>query len=104
MPATLTQKMTLEEFLDLPDRGNIHSIRAIAVLSNLPAHIAERELKVLKRKLDLDSDSLHIEEARAVLARHRFVPLHTSDLFVTVVRGAMAVAHPVLSGGSGDRR
>ena len=51
--------------LDLPERGNIHRLRAIAVLSNLPGHIAERELKVLKRKLELDSGSLHVEEARA---------------------------------------
>jgi RNA 3'-terminal phosphate cyclase (ATP) len=51
--------------LDLPERGNIHRIRATAVLSNLPTHIAERELKVLKRKLDLDASSLHLEEAKA---------------------------------------
>jgi RNA 3'-terminal phosphate cyclase (ATP) len=48
--------------LDLLERGNILACRATAVVANLPRHIAERELKVLKRELRLDADDLQIEE------------------------------------------
>lgn len=41
----------LETRLDLTDRGALKSIRAQAVLANLPARIAERELHVLKKEL-----------------------------------------------------
>lgn len=41
----------LETPLDLTDRGVLKSIRAQAVLANLPARIAERELHVLKKEL-----------------------------------------------------
>lgn len=51
--------------LDLPERGNIHRCRATAVVANLPGHIAERELKVLKRKLELEPSCLHSEEVKS---------------------------------------
>ena len=49
--------------LDLLKRGEVR-MRASAIVANLPRLIAERELKVLKRELDLDSSDLEIEEIR----------------------------------------
>ena len=39
-------------------------MRATAIVANLPRLIAERESKVIKRELDLDSSDLEIEEIR----------------------------------------
>lgn len=49
------------ERLDLLNRGNIVSCRCRALVANLPEHIGERELKVLKRKLPLQPDRAEIE-------------------------------------------
>ena len=49
--------------LELLTRGDVR-LRATAVVANLPRLIAERELKVLKRELDLDSSDLDLEEIR----------------------------------------
>ena len=51
--------------LDLLERGRVCKCRCTAVVANLPGHIAERELKVLKRELHLHSDALHIAEVKA---------------------------------------
>lgn len=44
--------------LDIVDRGNVLGSRATAVVANLPYSIAERELAVVKRRLDLEDASL----------------------------------------------
>jgi RNA 3'-terminal phosphate cyclase (ATP) len=51
--------------LDLPERGAVLRCRATALVANLPAHVAERELKVLKRELALDARDLRIEEVKS---------------------------------------
>ena len=51
--------------LDLLERGRVCKRRATAVVANLPRHIAERELKVLKRELALDSAALQIAEVKS---------------------------------------
>jgi RNA 3'-terminal phosphate cyclase (ATP) len=51
--------------IDLPERGAVLGCRATAVVANLPRHVAERELKVLKRELSLEADDLRIEEAKS---------------------------------------
>ncbi len=48
--------------LDLPVRGNIERCCCRAVVAGLPRHIAERELKVLKRKLPVKPNDSRIEE------------------------------------------
>src|SRR6185295_6522629 len=48
---------------DLLRRGEVR-MRATAIVANLPRLIAERELKVLKRELNLDSADLDLEEIR----------------------------------------
>jgi RNA 3'-terminal phosphate cyclase (ATP) len=44
------------------ERGAIKKVSAKAMVSKLPRNIAERELKVVKRRLSIDSKNLHIEE------------------------------------------
>jgi RNA 3'-terminal phosphate cyclase (ATP) len=50
--------------LDLPERGGGLRLSATVLTANLPRHIAERELKVLKRELDL-----HAARAEEVKSR-----------------------------------
>lgn len=53
--------------LELTERGAIREVRATAVVSRLPSHIAERELKVVARDLSIASDRLEsIEETRSL--------------------------------------
>ena len=51
--------------LELLERGKIVRCRGIAVIAHLPSHVAERELKVLKRDLRLDSSDLEIQEVKS---------------------------------------
>jgi len=51
--------------LDLPERVEWRRRRAVALIANLPRHVAERELKVLKRGLRLEPRDLHVEEVKA---------------------------------------
>lgn len=47
--------------LDLVERGNFIACRCRALLANLPEHIGEREIKVLKRKLDVEIKKADVE-------------------------------------------
>jgi RNA 3'-terminal phosphate cyclase (ATP) len=51
--------------LNLTERGPLLRRRATAIIASLPRHVAERELKVLKRELDLESADLRIEEVKS---------------------------------------
>jgi len=51
--------------LELTGRGEVQGIRATAIVAGLPRHIAERELKVLGRQLDLPASHLQVQEERA---------------------------------------
>jgi len=51
--------------VDLPERGNILKCCCTAVVANLPEHIAERELKVLKRKLFLAPDRVETPQVKS---------------------------------------
>lgn len=48
--------------LDLPERGKLLAIRAKALVSQLPLHVARRELKVVAEKLSLKEAQLAEEE------------------------------------------
>ena len=48
--------------IDLPERGKTIRKHARAVVSALPRHIAERELRVIGSKMSLDRKSLEVEE------------------------------------------
>jgi len=58
-PAPKLQRLDLLEF------GSVLRCRAAALVSNLPRHVAERELKVLKRELRLDVSDLRIDEVKS---------------------------------------
>lgn len=47
--------------LHLLERGNIREVRAVALLSRLPEHIAQRELKVIAEALKLPEQALLVE-------------------------------------------
>jgi len=49
--------------LELMERGEIVGRRARAIVARLPDHIAERELKVVEKKLGWTGDSLVVEQA-----------------------------------------
>jgi RNA 3'-terminal phosphate cyclase (ATP) len=51
--------------LSLLERGHPLDISAIAILANLPLHIAQRELEVLHEALSLDRQRLHIRQTEA---------------------------------------
>ena len=53
--------------LEMLERGAIRSIKARAVVANLPRSIAEREVKLVGRLLSLPDDSLIVEEIRGAL-------------------------------------
>ncbi|REJ95843.1 MAG: RNA 3'-terminal phosphate cyclase [Planctomycetota bacterium] len=52
------------ERLSLTERGKMIDVRARAIVSNLPLHIAERELNVIGRKLRLRGEKLTAEELK----------------------------------------
>ena len=52
--------------MDLTERGKIKARRGVAYLANLPEHIAERELKVIQKKLSWQPDWLRTETLPAV--------------------------------------
>jgi RNA 3'-terminal phosphate cyclase (ATP) len=58
-PATKLQPFSLLE------RGRVLDCRGTAIVAHLPRHIAERELKVLKRELGLHSADTRIEEVKS---------------------------------------
>ncbi len=48
--------------LDLTERGDIIRQSATAIVANLPRHIAERELDVIRRRMDFDREQLEVIE------------------------------------------
>lgn len=67
--------------LNLPERVEWRRRRAIALVANLPRHVAERELKVLKRGLRLDPRDLRVDEGQARSPGNvAFVELESDEL------------------------
>lgn len=48
--------------IELTERGDVVSMSAVAVVSNLPVHVAQRELGVLAERLGLSREDLTVEE------------------------------------------
>jgi RNA 3'-terminal phosphate cyclase (ATP) len=48
--------------LDLNERGEILAERGRAILANLPRHIGDRELEVIRRRMAFEPAQLHLEE------------------------------------------
>lgn len=51
--------------IELLERGAMLKIRGTALLAQLPRHVADRELKVLRRELDIDPSALRVEEVKS---------------------------------------
>ncbi len=85
---------------DLLQRGDIKAQQARAVLANLPAHIGDRELKVVADRLGWPQDCLSIERADASVGPGNLLMLTVESEYVTEVftgfgernRSAQAVA------------
>lgn len=71
--------------LELTERGSIDTTRARAVLCGLPRHIAERELKVVQKKLGWADDRLIIEEVTNAQCPGNVVLLEVGSEHVTEV-------------------
>ncbi len=48
--------------VEIVDRGEVSSIRATALIANLPVTIAKRELEVLRKRLNLEDPDLRIQQ------------------------------------------
>ncbi|PYS82448.1 MAG: RNA 3'-terminal phosphate cyclase [Acidobacteria bacterium] len=74
--------------LDLLERGTILSERARALVVNLPAHVAERELAVASEQLGLMPDQLDLEQsANAISAGNVFSISIESESLTEVFTG-----------------
>lgn len=70
---------------DLLERGEIQSRSATALLSNLPRHIGERELDVVREKLGWSDPNLHIEELQRARGPGNIVLIEIVSQHVTEV-------------------
>ena len=86
--------------IELLERGNIVRVRGTAVLANLPGHVAERELKVLKRELSLDLADLRIEEVKSHGPGNALIveveSAHLAEVFIGL--GELGVKAEVVAG------
>lgn len=73
------------ERLDLPVRGKVAAQRGAAIVSSLPAGIAQRELKVLERSLSMDRTRLKVVEDRTSTGPGNVVFVEVESEHVTEV-------------------
>jgi RNA 3'-terminal phosphate cyclase (ATP) len=71
--------------LELMDRGEIVSRRARAIVAQLPELIAQRELKVIEKKLGWAGDSLAVEQANDSIGPGNIIMLEIASQHVTEV-------------------
>ncbi len=69
--------------ITLLERGRLLDIHATVVLSRLPEHIAERELRVIGGGLGLSSDRLHVRRERDSVGPGNAVLIRLRSEFVT---------------------
>ena len=91
--------------IEVMERGELRGHRATAVVANLRRHIAERELTVIKRKLNWGDDRLSVVEVSDTPGPGNIVMIemeseHVTEVFTgfgEVGRSAEAVADQVLN-------
>lgn len=71
--------------IDLPSRGEVRRRSARAMVSNLPTHIAERELRVVGRRLGWDESCLKVETVGAGRGPGNVVTIEIESEHVTEV-------------------
>jgi RNA 3'-terminal phosphate cyclase (ATP) len=74
--------------LDLLERGETVGRRGRGIVARLPEHIAQRELKVVERKLGWSAEELSVEEARDSIGPGNIVMLEIVSEHVTEVFAA----------------
>jgi RNA 3'-terminal phosphate cyclase (ATP) len=71
--------------LDLPKRGKIRELRARALVVNLPASMADRELTVVKAKMGLSDEELYPEISDNAISRGTAVMIEIESEHLTEV-------------------
>ncbi|MBC7909413.1 MAG: RNA 3'-terminal phosphate cyclase [Pyrinomonadaceae bacterium] len=71
--------------LDIPERGEIQSTRARALVVKLPSHIAERELAVVEQELGWMDEQLEIETSNNALSPGNVVTIEIESEQVTEI-------------------
>ncbi|HVY72263.1 MAG TPA: RNA 3'-terminal phosphate cyclase, partial [Verrucomicrobiae bacterium] len=72
--------------LDLPERGEVRAIRAAIILAHLPDHVAERELRVLRRELHIEGSNLrskHVQGCTANVAQVEVESDQVTEVFTS---------------------
>lgn len=69
--------------LHLNERGKIHTQRATATVAALPRHIAERELNIIRQRLELSKECLHIKEESADKGPGNIVTIEIKSRYIT---------------------
>src|SRR5688572_10326977 len=91
--------------LDLLKRGKIRERRARALVVNLPASMAERELAVIKSKMGLSDEELQAETSDNAISRGTAVMIeiqseHLTEVFTRI--GERGVRAEVIAGQAAD--
>jgi len=91
--------------LDLLKRGRIRELRARALVVNLPASMADRELTVVKGKMGLSDDELHPEISDNAISRGTAVMIeieseHLTEVFTRI--GERGVRAEVIAENAAD--
>lgn len=71
--------------IELLERGPVRRVSARATVANLPKHIAERELHVLQRELDLEDGSLTVHEIPDARGPGNFVTVEIESADITEI-------------------
>jgi RNA 3'-terminal phosphate cyclase (ATP) len=71
--------------LEIAERGPIREERALALVVNLPAAIAERELAVVREKLGLDEDHLQVETSTNAFSPGNVLTIHLASEHLTEI-------------------
>ena len=71
--------------LDITERGEIRARRARALVVNLPASMAERELNIVKAKMGLSDDELYPELSDNAISRGTAVMIEIESEYLTEV-------------------
>ncbi len=91
--------------LELLERGPIRARRARALVVNLPASMAERELSVIQEKMELSEDDLHAEISDNAISRGTaaMVEIESNDLTELFSRiGERGVRAEVIAANAAD--
>ena len=91
--------------LDLTERGKILAIRARALIVNLPASMAERELTIVKEKMGLSDEQLQPEISDNAISRGTAVMIeiqseHLTEVFTSI--GELGVRAEVIAEQAAD--